>query len=95
LLASRRPADATLLLCLTSRDRPIPPNPPGNGVFAPVTVELRGHQPGSAVRHVRFLTDGQLITGSDDGTVRQWNLPGDASAAELAAELQVRSAGTL
>lgn len=58
-------------------------------------VELRGHQPGSAVRHVRFLADGQLITGSDDGTVRQWNLPGDASTAELAAELQVRSAGTL
>jgi WD40 repeat protein len=57
-------------------------------------VELRGHRPGSAVRHVRFVADGQLITASDDGTVRQWNLLGDASTARLAAELQVRSGGT-
>lgn len=56
-------------------------------------VELRGHEPGFAVRHVRFLSDGQLITGSDDGTVRQWNLPGDASTAALAAELEARSGG--
>jgi len=49
LLASRRPADATSLLCLTSRDRPIPPNPPGNGVFAPVTQSL-AEGPGSFAR---------------------------------------------
>ncbi|HEY6862394.1 MAG TPA: hypothetical protein VI319_00710 [Burkholderiales bacterium] len=30
------------MLCLTSRDRPIPPNPPRNGVFAPVTIDGGG-----------------------------------------------------
>lgn len=58
-------------------------------------VELRGHRPGRAVRHVRFLPDDQLITGSDDGTVRQWKLLGDASIAALAAELQARSGAAL
>lgn len=57
-------------------------------------VELRGHKPGFAVRHVRFLPDGQLITGSDDGTVRQWSLPGDASNDELDTELRARSGDT-
>jgi hypothetical protein len=36
------------LTCLTSRDRPIPPPPPGYGVFAPVTaiklLDLYGDQ---------------------------------------------------
>jgi WD40 repeat protein len=54
-------------------------------------VELRGHKSGLAIRHVRFLANGQLITGSDDGTVRQWELPGDASNDDLAAELRDRS----
>jgi hypothetical protein len=40
LRASRRPADATSLLCLTSRDRAIPPTPLGYGVFAPVTLPM-------------------------------------------------------
>ena len=54
-------------------------------------VELAGHKQ-APVRHVRFLEDGQLITGSDDGTVRQWRPPYDASSAELACELETRLA---
>lgn len=49
---------------------------------------LVGHTPGEAIRHVRFLGDGQIVTASEDGTVRQWNPPYDASSAELACELQ-------
>jgi WD40 repeat protein len=58
-------------------------------------AELRGHKPDFAVHHVRFLPGDQLITGSDDGTVRQWHLLGDASTKALAAELQARSGGAL
>lgn len=49
---------------------------------------LVGHTPGKAIRHVRFLGDGQIVTASEDGTVRQWNPPYDASSDELACELQ-------
>jgi serine/threonine protein kinase len=50
-------------------------------------VELVGHKQGTTIRHVAFLPDGQLITASEDGTVRQWNVPYDASGAQLACEL--------
>jgi WD40 repeat protein len=51
-------------------------------------VELVGHKQGTTIRHVRFLDDGRLITASEDGTVRQWTPPYDASSTELACELQ-------
>jgi WD40 repeat protein len=49
---------------------------------------LVGHQPAAAIRHVRFLDDGQIITAAEDGTVRQWNPPYEASSSDLACELQ-------
>jgi len=48
---------------------------------------LVGHGP-EPIAHVRFLGDGQVVTASEDGTVRQWNPPYEASSAELACELQ-------
>jgi len=49
---------------------------------------LVGHKQAAPIRHVRFLGDGQIITASEDGTVRQWNPLYEASSAELACELQ-------
>jgi WD40 repeat protein len=48
---------------------------------------LVGHQR-TPVSHVRFLDDGQIITVSEDGTIRQWKPPYEASSAELACELE-------
>jgi serine/threonine protein kinase/WD40 repeat protein len=49
---------------------------------------LIGHKQDAVIRHVKFLDDGQLITVSEDGTVRQWNPLYEASISELACELQ-------
>jgi WD40 repeat protein len=54
-------------------------------------VELTGHKP-VPIRHLQFLRDGQLVTASDDGTVRQWAPPYDAPDSELACELETRLA---
>lgn len=51
-------------------------------------VTLIGHKAAPAVRHGLFLDDGQIITASDDGTVRQWLPPYRASRSDLACELQ-------
>lgn len=56
-------------------------------------VELIGHQRGATIRHVRFLGDGQLITASEDGTVRQWTPPYRAPDDDLACELAGRVSG--
>jgi WD40 repeat protein len=48
---------------------------------------LVGHGP-EPIAHVSFLGDRQIITASEDGTVRQWNPPYEDSSSELACELQ-------
>ncbi|MEZ4360052.1 MAG: serine/threonine-protein kinase [Kofleriaceae bacterium] len=54
-------------------------------------AELRGHQSAQPIRNAAFLADGQVVTASDDGSVRLWDPPYDASAAELACELRRRT----
>lgn len=54
---------------------------------------LIGHKTDKDVRHLWFLDNRDLITASDDGTVRQWRLPYDMTTSELACELERRAAG--
>jgi eukaryotic-like serine/threonine-protein kinase len=49
---------------------------------------LLGHQPGVAIRNLRFLPDGRLATSSDDRTVRLWTPSYDLDDDALVQKLQ-------
>jgi serine/threonine protein kinase/WD40 repeat protein len=62
-----------------------PADAPGDRV-AP-QLQLVGHDRGAAIPNAQFLRDGRVVTSSNDGTVRLWDLPNELSNHQLFCDL--------
>ena len=52
---------------------------------------LPGHRPTRAIRNLRFVAGGLLVSGADDGTVRLWQPPYAMTDEQLSCELSRRA----